>query len=71
MLVGRRDSRSAAATARAALPESRNPQRIDGTSSAPANLATELAERLGCAVLAMRYPVIDDFAIELSESCTT
>ena len=29
-------------------------------------LATELADRLGCAVLAMRYPVGDEFAIELS-----
>jgi hypothetical protein len=33
---------------------------------APGTLATELAERLGCAVLAMRYPVVDDFAIALS-----
>jgi hypothetical protein len=30
-------------------------------------LATELAARLSCAVLAMRYPVDDDFAIALSE----
>jgi hypothetical protein len=29
-------------------------------------LATELADRLGCAVLAMRYPVGDEFAIALS-----
>ena len=29
-------------------------------------LATELVDRLGCAVLAMRYPVGDDFAISLS-----
>ncbi len=34
--------------------------------SAPGALATELAERLGCAVLAMRYPVDDEFAIALS-----
>jgi CHAT domain len=33
---------------------------------APGTLATELAERLGCAVLGMRYPVVDDFAIALS-----
>ena len=32
----------------------------------PGALATELAERLGCAVLAMRYPVVDDFAIALA-----
>ncbi|MFD0315700.1 CHAT domain-containing protein [Streptomyces flavalbus] len=30
-------------------------------------LAGELAGRLGCAVLAMRYPVADDFAIALAE----
>jgi CHAT domain len=29
-------------------------------------LATELAGQLGCAVLAMRYPVTDDFAIALA-----
>jgi tetratricopeptide (TPR) repeat protein len=29
-------------------------------------LATELTSRLGCAVLAMRYPVTDDFAIDLT-----
>jgi tetratricopeptide (TPR) repeat protein len=34
------------------------------TDSAP--LATELASRLNCAVLAMRYPVDDEFAIELT-----
>jgi tetratricopeptide (TPR) repeat protein len=33
---------------------------------APTAPATELADRLGCAVLAMRYPVADDFAIGLS-----
>lgn len=31
-------------------------------------LATELAARLGCAVLAMRFPVTDAFAIGLTES---
>ena len=39
----------------------------EGDASAPGTLATELAERLGCAVLGMRYPVLDDFAIALSE----
>ena len=34
--------------------------------SAAGSLATELADRLGCAVLAMRYPVNDEFAIMLS-----
>ncbi|GIH91774.1 CHAT domain-containing protein [Planobispora siamensis] len=29
-------------------------------------LATDLADRLGCAVVAMRYPVVDSFAIDLS-----
>jgi hypothetical protein len=33
---------------------------------APGSLATELARRLHCAVLAMRYPVTDEFAIALS-----
>ena len=32
----------------------------------PGTLATALADRLNCAVLAMRYPVTDDFAIALS-----
>ena len=32
----------------------------------PETLATGLAGRLGCAVLAMRYPVNDDFAIALA-----
>ncbi|MCO5996344.1 CHAT domain-containing protein [Actinoallomurus rhizosphaericola] len=32
-----------------------------------AALATELVDRLGCAVLAMRFPIIDDFAIDLAE----
>jgi tetratricopeptide (TPR) repeat protein len=30
-------------------------------------LARELVRRLGCAVLAMRYPVVDDFAITLDQ----
>jgi len=34
--------------------------------SAPGSVATELARRLGCAVLAMRYNVNDEFAIALS-----
>ena len=42
----------------------------DGTSSdsrswfGSGRLAAELAERLGCAVLAMRYPITDEFATE-------
>ncbi|SDL49850.1 CHAT domain-containing protein [Geodermatophilus siccatus] len=42
-----------------------------GGGAAPAagwsGLGRALVARLGCAVLAMRYPVIDDFAIDLSE----
>jgi hypothetical protein len=34
---------------------------------AAGGLAAELADRLGCGVLAMRYPVVDDFAISLAE----
>ncbi|GII02887.1 CHAT domain-containing protein [Planobispora takensis] len=37
-----------------------------GRESATDTLATDLAGRLGCAVLAMRYPVVDSFAIDLS-----
>ena len=37
-----------------------------GTGTVPEALATGLAGRLGCAVLAMRYPVNDDFAIALA-----
>jgi CHAT domain/NB-ARC domain len=37
-----------------------------GGRFAPDALATELAARLGCAVLAMRYPVDDEFAIALT-----
>jgi hypothetical protein len=49
------------------LPEAAPQRAADGEGGfASGTLATELAERLGCAVLAMRYPVIDDFAIELA-----
>lgn len=41
-------------------------ERIGGDSRFPGALATELSERLGCAVLAMRFPVTDEFAIALS-----
>ncbi|MBO0802517.1 MAG: CHAT domain-containing protein [Nocardiopsaceae bacterium] len=43
-----------------------SPERIVATAPPPGALATELASRLGCAVLAMRYPVDDEFAITLS-----
>jgi hypothetical protein len=57
------------------LPEAGPGDRADGgrdrREPAPAGfesgaLATDLAARLGCAVLAMRYPVGDEFAIALS-----
>ena len=35
--------------------------------SAAGGLAAALVDRLGCGVLAMRYPVVDDFAIALAE----
>jgi tetratricopeptide (TPR) repeat protein len=48
--------------------DSRQRDRGDSAPSASSGaLATELAGQLGCAVLAMRYPVGDDFAIALSE----
>lgn len=40
---------------------------VGDEGSLPA-VATEVARRLDCAVLAMRYPVVDDFAIALSRS---
>ena len=42
--------------------------RRTGTTATLPSIATELAHRLDCAVLAMRYPVTDEFAIALSES---
>jgi hypothetical protein len=53
---------------RAAAPTGLAGDRADakGSGFAPGALATELAGRLGCAVLAMRYPVGDDFAIALT-----
>jgi tetratricopeptide (TPR) repeat protein len=40
---------------------------VGGFSASSGSFATELTERLGCAVLAMRYSVDDDFAIGLSQ----
>ena len=42
------------------------PGRAGGLEAA-GGLAAELVDRLGCGVLAMRYPVVDDFAIALAE----
>jgi len=44
----------------------RSTERISRDSQSPGALAMELNERLGCAVLAMRFPVSDEFAIALS-----
>ena len=52
------------------VPDGAAPERAGhsgDTESVPSSLATELASQLGCAVLAMRYPVGDEFAIALSE----
>jgi tetratricopeptide (TPR) repeat protein len=46
-------------------PERSRPPATPTTSTSGA-LATQLTQRLGCAVLAMRYPVADQFAIELT-----
>lgn len=43
------------------------PGHVGGFSASSGSFATELTERLGCAVLAMRYSVDDDFAIGLSQ----
>ncbi len=48
-------------------PAIREGEHSDEGGSLPA-VATELVRRLDCAVLAMRYPVVDDFAIALAES---
>jgi tetratricopeptide (TPR) repeat protein len=39
--------------------------------SSPVGLARALAAELGCAVVAMRYPVIDDFAVEFADALYT
>ena len=52
------------ASAAASTPPDGEP---DDAAPAPGSLAAELAARLGCAVLAMRYPVDDEFAITLSQ----
>jgi hypothetical protein len=65
---------SAAVTAAAqrrllGLPVDDDPERTRGSAdsaTAPGALATELASRLGCAVLAMRYRVGDEFASALT-----
>jgi tetratricopeptide (TPR) repeat protein len=48
------------------VPSTDYPRRASGFSVSSGSLATELTERLGCAVLAMRYSVDDNFAIGLS-----
>lgn len=45
--------------------QDRSSERIVTGSPSPGALATELTERLGCSVLAMRFPVDDEFAIAL------
>jgi tetratricopeptide (TPR) repeat protein len=40
---------------------------LEEEAEAAGSLAVELAKRLGCAVLAMRFPVVDEFAIGLAE----
>jgi len=49
------------------VPSADFPGQVGGFSVSSGSFATELTERLGCAVLAMRYSVDDDFAIELSQ----
>ena len=51
-----------------APPDASAPDDSAPDDSAPGGVAVELSERLGCAVLAMRYPVADEFAIALSAS---
>jgi hypothetical protein len=53
-------------------PETRDVDRVDGEDGSAARVlpavAAEIVSRLDCAVLAMRYPVVDDFAIALAGS---
>jgi hypothetical protein len=39
-----------------------------GAQAAQVGVARAVAERLGCAVVAMRYPVIDDFAVDFADA---
>jgi CHAT domain/Protein of unknown function (DUF3039) len=48
--------------------DAQRPHLLAALSAPPGTLATELADRLDCAVLAMRYPVDDEFAIALSST---
>lgn len=58
-------SAPAATTPTAAAPGATNLTGREPPAGWP-GVGRALAERLGCAVLAMRYPVIDEFAIELT-----
>jgi tetratricopeptide (TPR) repeat protein len=49
------------------VPAAPNDLQPDSSQPAGGAVADELALRLDCAVLAMRYPVVDDFAIGLTE----
>jgi hypothetical protein len=66
--VSRDDDDGPATTspAQAGIAESGPAESRLGYSAATGALAAELASRLSCAVLAMRYPVDDDFAIALT-----
>ena len=48
------------------LPVERSASAGGSVSAAPKTLATQLSGKLGCAILAMRYPVSDTFTIGLS-----
>jgi hypothetical protein len=48
------------------VPDGRRAGAGEGDGLEAGTMATELAGRLGCAVLGMRYPVVDDFAIALA-----
>lgn len=46
--------------------EAQAEQESEQAAAAQSGLASAVVERFGCAVVAMRYPVIDDFAISLT-----
>ncbi|MFB7240890.1 CHAT domain-containing protein [Streptomyces populi] len=56
---------------RAAVPTQRRGEAERAVPAVPESLASAIAERLGCAVVAMRFPVRNDFALRLAEGLYT
>ncbi|MEV6194037.1 CHAT domain-containing protein [Streptomyces sp. NPDC051920] len=56
---------------RAAVPAQRGGEAERAAPVVPESLASAIAERLGCAVVAMRFPVRNDFALHLAQGLYT